>query len=286
MGVWLRVLLLVLGASPAFGAFDRCERAVAMMADQDPILFFRQKHWTIADTRKIFGNGEGIPRDVVDALVKGYDGIYERAAEDARRAGTKAAKLDTGRFAVDGLKSVPSKPDEPYRVRDLPPDVVQKIDAWAQEILRMAQQATDEELEIRSISLGRGWSAGGETPRVHVDNQGTYIHAVTTLKGPSTLLFPSDARTTDHYIVSEDPKTGQLTLRPPRNADSETPIPSDDATAARNGETAIITGTDYLSGPTRGPRIPGRVGTVHSSPLKSDLDRITLFIDIQPKKKK
>ncbi len=272
-------------SSHAFGgAYNRCKVGFGLMSGRTPEQFFAEKHWTLVDTRSLFGKGNKPDPELVEALSKGYDGIFERAKAEAIKAGVKPSAVAPGRFGINGLKSAPSN-DDSHRVSGLSPEVLAKIDAWANEVLRVARAATGEDLEIRSVALGKGFVAGGVDPLVHVDNAGTYIHGLTTLQGPSTLLFPNDRKAAQHYITEENPETGQLTLRQIMDREGKNPVRSTDAIQAANGQTAIITGSDYVKGPEGKEKIPGRESTVHSSPFRPGMDRITLFIDLQPKKK-
>ena len=249
---------------------SQCAGALSELSDQGPISFFKKNHWAVVDTKPTLGIESGKPNgELVNALTKGYDELFERAK----------APLVRGRFPIAELECCPLRDNTMYKIEGLPEAQKAAISEWANEVLSIAKAATGENLQIKTVTLGRGFAAGGsDTPLIHRDGSGTYIHALTTLQGPATLVFPAGDALAEFNIIDFKPGMKELTLKKLRDRDenSENLVVSDAAVSAPLGETAIITGMGYSRSK------PDRVSTMHSSPPGSQLDRLTLFVDIQP----
>lgn len=230
---------------------------------------FRAHQWTIADTSRMLSGADGKPDpSLIEALTRGYDQIWAKAG---------AKRIEAGRFPIEGLASWPYG-KENHRVGGLPPEVLAKVDAWANEVLRQGREATGEDLVIGSVTLGKGFSVGGyEGPLIHTDATQTYLHGLTTLQGPSTLLFPTEQDLVGHLIIGHDPATGRLKVRSIEDREGANAFYIDAGVAAPLGQTVIISGVGYVKAGTN------RQATRHASPPDAGMDRLTLFIDLQPR---
>ena len=79
---------------------------------------------------------------------------------------------------------------------------------------------------IGNISVGRGHRAGNDDGTlIHADNQGTYLHGLVTLRGPTTVAFPENSELGNHRLISIDSTTGEMVVRK-IDRKSEEPLPT------------------------------------------------------------
>jgi hypothetical protein len=155
------------------------------------------------------------------------------------------------------------------------------IDQWANETLELAKNATGEDLVIDNISVGRGHRLGNDDGTlIHADTGGTYLHALVTLRGPTTVAFPNNPELGNHRLIWVDSKTGKMRVRKMAPNSKEPPPTFTIETGGQTllGETLVFGGADYAVAKT------GRVAIQHASPPTSDLNRMTLFISFKPRK--
>ena len=253
----------------AFAVTEPCRLGkLSVSAVSNAVSSFNQKHWAIVDTSKVLKQNGKPDRKLIEALRLGYDDIYQG----------NAIKPEAGRFLIANLPCSPNIDASPSRIRKLPPEQLAQVNAWALEMLRIAKEATGEDLVVANVSVGRGFSAGDQRgPVIHADDRSTYIHALTSLEGPQTLLFPDGQNIAQHIITDID-GAGVMTLKKIGTDDkafqsAATPVQPE------NGKTVMLTGWGFAYGRD------GVLPTYHASPRNSGMDRLTLFVNIQPRAK-
>lgn len=251
------------------GSGEDCQRILRNVSSKglltlpkDPVESLKEKHWTA------FKSPAGLMEpSVLTDLETSFDRIFTDHGKDPYAA----------RVLLGGLKSY--KPSSSVNIANVNESSAKLIDEWAKQTLGVAREATGEDLIIANISLGRGHRVGNdEGTLIHADNQGTYLHALVTLKGPTTVAFPENPELGDHRLISVDPQTGQMKVRKIDRHAEEPPQPFmiESGGQTKLGETIMFGGGDYLVK-------PGRVAIQHASPPSSDLNRLTLFISFKPK---
>lgn len=228
----------------------------------DPVSCLTKNHWALLPERK-----ELLTPEIKADLKAAYDRVF-------------TGDIYSTRIEMTGLKTC--KPSSTINLMtNLKPETTQAIDKWAADCLNLAKESTGEDLEIATITFSRGHRVGNdEGSLIHADNRGTYLHALVTLEGPTTFAFPANPELDSHRLMSADPKTGIMTVRKntPRDAPQAPPFEVVSGGKALNGETLMFGGYDYRNA------LAGREAIQHASPPEADLDRLTLFISIRPKR--
>lgn len=275
----MRVVVFVVAMVLAWGgvASGHCSREYANLVGpttlplpEDPVVAMRDSHWTVIGS----ANSRVPEKALLDKNVKAdLRRAFNQVFEDA------GVPVKDARLLLGGLESW--KPNESVNVaRDLKPETVAVVDAWARETLRIAREGTGEDLEIANIALGRGHKVGNdEGTLIHSDGNGTYLHALVTLEGPTTLVFPNKPELGGQRLTHVDDATGLATIQNMKGREFDgDPYVVSGVGRALPGETLLFGGWDYKKAK------PGREAVQHASPVDSDLNRLTLFISIRPRR--
>jgi hypothetical protein len=229
----------------------------------DPVDSLKKYHWTALPPMQNM-----LDTSVQVDLVAAFNRYFSEYGKDPQAA----------RLAIQGLNNVAQQPSE--AAKGLTPQTTEAIDRWAQECLRVAKEATGEDLEITSVSVGRGFKVGnGEGSLIHADTWGTYLHALITLEGPTTFVFPESPELAQHRLLSIN-ENGTMTVRKvtSRDEDPAASFTIEKGGCVKPGETILFGGGDYINAKS------DRQAVQHASPPSTDLNRLTLFISIGPKK--
>lgn len=230
----------------------------------DPVASLREKHWTVSKAP------EGLQSEgVVKNLEQAFNRIFTKYGNQPSAA----------RVLIGGLKGY--KPRDTENIATVNEATARVINQWANETLELAKKATGEDLVIVNVSMGRGHRVGNdEGTLIHADTGGTYLHALVTLKGPTTVAFPSNSELGNHRLISVDSKTGEMKVRKIDRKSEVQPAVFTIETGGQTlpGETLVFGGADYAVAK------PGRVAIQHASPPTSNLNRLTLFISLEPRK--
>lgn len=232
----------------------------------DPVAAFRQDHVVVLTAENSQSPQVALLSDPVrQDLRQSYQRIF----------GDKPAR--PGRFFVGGLQRWRPKAGEPWVADGLRAETRQVLDAWAQEVLRVASEATGEKLVVSGISVGQAVLVGdGAGSAVHRDGSFTYLHATASLEGSGTLAFPGVGNELNDTAAHRfDRLTGTASLQ---RFDGPTavgdPFTVQNARAAGLGETLLFGGIGYVRGGE------GRRALVHASPPDAGPNRLTLFLSL------
>lgn len=179
-----------------------------------------------------------------------------------------------GQVALSGLKSYRPSDQEEF-LSGLKETTRHTIDKWAETVLKNAEDFTGAALEIKTVTLGYGFSANrGEGPLIHVDSD-TFLHGLTTLRGQSAIIFPRGRAYRFYSLALESQEQPKVLLKKFPENGSGVPLVLKDGIQFGPGQTVLISGTeferDYI----------GAKGTWHSSPAEVAPNRLSLFVAIR-----
>lgn len=238
----------------------------------DPVATMKTEHWTALGEEN---SRIPVAKLMSPAVTKDLRDAFNKIFSD------RGFKVSDGRAPLGGLQSW--TPRNAINVAGLKnPETIKAVDAWVAEVLRVAREATGEDLVVENVTMGRGHIVGSAErgTLIHSDRGGTYLHALVTLEGPTTLLFPKSPALDGQRLLSVDDATGVATIHRAQegNADGET-FTTNNVFRALPGETLLFGGADYASAKK------GRTAEQHASPVDTDLNRLTLFVSFKPREK-